>query len=293
MANYPIHHHLSANGIRVHAIEWGIPRAVRASAGPPVVLLHGLTSCAETWSFVAPALAGLGHRAVAVDLRGHGDTEKPDAGYDYDSVSSDVIGLMDALSIDRAVVVGQSYGAGVAADVAGRAPNRVSHVAFVDGGFFRNRAPAEMTDEQLEGMLAPIEIYATQESYLNACFSSFPGPRTPELTRIYLASIYHNEDGSVREKLSREHQKLIAREMVQGRGRDRYQQIECPVMILPAHNSAPGAAQRMAEKVTRVEEVAALLPNATVRWVQDTVHDIQLHKPDEVVAGIRALAAGD
>ena len=174
MANYPIHHHLSANGIRVHAIEWGIPRAVRASAGPPVVLLHGLTSCAETWSFVAPALAGLGHRAVAVDLRGHGDTEKPDAGYDYDSVSSDVIGLMDALSIDRAVVVGQSYGAGVAADVAGRAPDRASHVAFVDGGFFRSRAPAEMTDEQLEGMLAPIEIYATQESYLNACFSSFP-----------------------------------------------------------------------------------------------------------------------
>lgn len=289
----PITHFVRSNGIVVRCLEWPLARAAMDKASRSVLLLHGLTSCAETWSLVGPELASEGHRVIAADLRGHGDTDKPDEGYDYPSVCEDLVGLLDTLRVEQIVVVGQSYGAGVAAELAGRLPDRVTSLVMVEGGFFRGSGPVEPTPERLAAMLAPSEIYVTQETYLEACFSSFPGPHTPELERIYLSSIYHHPDGSVREKLSREHQKLIVREMLTTDGRARYQRVRCPALFLAAQSSDPAAAQRMAEKVVRVEEAARLLPNATVRWVPDTIHDIQLHKPHEVVAAVLEVVAGE
>ena len=98
--------YVTANGLRMRCLEW-----VRADHPgnqgdrPTVLLLHGLTSCAETWSLVAPALAE-GMRVLAPDLRGHGETDKPDGGYDYQSICRDLVGLLDGLGVEQAAVAG-------------------------------------------------------------------------------------------------------------------------------------------------------------------------------------------
>ncbi|MGH3797714.1 MAG: alpha/beta fold hydrolase [Pseudonocardiaceae bacterium] len=96
------HRDISANGIRLHVVE--------AGTGPLVLLLHGFPEFWWSWRHQLPALAAAGHRAVAVDLRGYGDSDKPPRGYDLWTLSGDVAGLVRALGERQADLVGQDWG---------------------------------------------------------------------------------------------------------------------------------------------------------------------------------------
>jgi pimeloyl-ACP methyl ester carboxylesterase len=96
------HREISANGIRLHVAE--------AGAGPLVILLHGFPEFWWSWRHQLPALAAAGMRAVAVDLRGYGDSDKPPRGYDLWTLSGDVAGLVRALGERQADLVGQDWG---------------------------------------------------------------------------------------------------------------------------------------------------------------------------------------
>jgi pimeloyl-ACP methyl ester carboxylesterase len=90
-----------------------------------VVLLHAWTGSRRSFSALMPLLARC-LRPVAVDLRGHGDADKPAEGYDVPSLAADVVAILDALELDRAVLVGASSGGYVAQQVAVSDPHRVS-----------------------------------------------------------------------------------------------------------------------------------------------------------------------
>jgi pimeloyl-ACP methyl ester carboxylesterase len=96
------HREVSANGIRLHVAEIG--------TGPLVLLLHGFPEFWWSWRHQLPALAAAGMRAVAVDLRGYGDSDKPPRGYDLWTLSGDVAGLVPALGERRAHLVGHDWG---------------------------------------------------------------------------------------------------------------------------------------------------------------------------------------
>ena len=119
-----------------------------------------------------------------------------------------------------------------------------------------------------------------------------PGPWTAELEAIARASIYHNPDGSVREKLDREHQKLILRATWEARSQDHLGRVRCPTLLLPSESSDPLLGERMARKRAGVEEAAQRLPDCTVHWVLDSVHDVQLHRPEVVAAALRGFLGG-
>jgi pimeloyl-ACP methyl ester carboxylesterase len=93
--------------------------------GPLVVLLHGFPEFWWTWRHQLPALAELGFRAVAVDLRGYGDSDKPPRGYDLWTLAGDVAGLVGALGEARADVVGHDWGGLIGWTVAALHPRRV------------------------------------------------------------------------------------------------------------------------------------------------------------------------
>ncbi len=95
---------MSANGIRLHVAECG------DTTGPLVVLVHGFPQFWWSWRHQLAALAAAGHRAVAVDLRGYGDSDKPPRGYDLWTLAGDVAGLIRALGEERADIVGQGWG---------------------------------------------------------------------------------------------------------------------------------------------------------------------------------------
>ncbi len=96
-------------------------------AGPPVVLLHGFPELWYSWHGVMPVLARAGYRVIAPDLRGYNRSDKPPGrdAYSGDAFARDVLGLLDALGIERAFVAGHDVGAGVAWTLVFQHPERV------------------------------------------------------------------------------------------------------------------------------------------------------------------------
>ena len=91
----------------------GIDLAVHeAGSGPAVVLLHGFPGLAFTWRHQIPALAAAGYHVIVPDLRGYGRSDAPEAVEDYDiaHLTGDLVGLLDALGIEKAVFMGHDWG---------------------------------------------------------------------------------------------------------------------------------------------------------------------------------------
>lgn len=102
-----------------------------AGDGPcPVLLLHGWVGSRRSFAALLPLLSRRG-RVIAVDLRGHGDADKPPTGYDLATLATDVIAVLDALELPQAVLVGASSGGYVAQQVAVTAPDRVTGLVLV------------------------------------------------------------------------------------------------------------------------------------------------------------------
>jgi pimeloyl-ACP methyl ester carboxylesterase len=119
------HRDISANGIRLHVAECGPP------GGPLVVLLHGFPEFWWTWRRQLPALADTGLRAVAVDLRGYGDSDKPPRGYDLWTLAGDVAGLIRALGEPSAHIVGHGWGGMIGWTVTALHPRLVAGLAVL------------------------------------------------------------------------------------------------------------------------------------------------------------------
>ena len=102
-------------------------------SGPVVVLIHGMAGSSATWRYVIPALAEH-FTVVAPDLVGHGDSEKPRGDYSLGAFASGVRDLMLALGHERATVVGQSLGGGVAMQFAYQFPERCERLVLVSSG---------------------------------------------------------------------------------------------------------------------------------------------------------------
>jgi len=119
---------LMLHGQRVHYVEWG------AASAPPVIMLHGITGHARTWDDECRLLAGRYH-AIALDQRGHGDTDPaPDGDYSDDALLGDLVAFADALGLRRFSLVALSLGGRVAMNFAGRHPDRVERMVIVDIG---------------------------------------------------------------------------------------------------------------------------------------------------------------
>ena len=101
------HRRVQTNGIGMHIAE--------AGTGPLVLLLHGFPELWYSWRHQLPVLAKAGYHAVAPDLRGYGDSDAPEAieAYSMRNLTADVIGLLDVLGADKAVLVGHDWGAGI------------------------------------------------------------------------------------------------------------------------------------------------------------------------------------
>jgi pimeloyl-ACP methyl ester carboxylesterase len=106
-----------------------------AGDGPPVVLLHGLACGRRMWFHQIRALRRR-FRVIAYDLRGHGQTDAPAAATDYSAalLARDLTGVLDALKIERAAIVGFSLGGGPALALAASKPERVSRLVLADVG---------------------------------------------------------------------------------------------------------------------------------------------------------------
>lgn len=119
---------LDVNGIRMHATTTG--------QGPTVLLLHGFPDTHVVWRKQVGPLAAAGFRVLAPDLRGYGRSEAPGGVFDYtlDKLRADVIGLLDALAIDKVILVGHDWGGLIGWQIAALSPQRVERFVAMSTG---------------------------------------------------------------------------------------------------------------------------------------------------------------
>lgn len=116
---------LATDRLRLHTLQWGQPGA------PALVCLHGTSMQASAWSALGTALASRFH-VIAVDMRGHGQSDQPATGYALTDYAADVLALLDALGLERASLIGSSLGTQVAIAFAARHPQRVQRLILSD-----------------------------------------------------------------------------------------------------------------------------------------------------------------
>lgn len=128
-------------GFNIHYVE--------AGSGPPVVLLHGLWGGRNEWSLnIEPLSADF--RVIAPDQIGFAESDKPQTNYHMGLMAQFLVGMLDALEIPKATVVGHAMGATVGTYAAVHYPERVDRLILVDGiGYRRDRPPSLPTPAQL------------------------------------------------------------------------------------------------------------------------------------------------
>lgn len=109
--------------------------------GPAVVLIHGFASSLETWDTVAPLLVKT-HRVVSLDLKGFGWTDRAEGDYSPAAQAKIVLQIMDKLGIDKAAIVGHSWGSSVSLALALKAPERVTRLALYDAWVYEEQLPS-------------------------------------------------------------------------------------------------------------------------------------------------------
>jgi soluble epoxide hydrolase / lipid-phosphate phosphatase len=133
------HKFVNTNGIRMHLVE--------AGKGFPVVMCHGFPELWYSWRHQIRALADAGFRAIAPDQRGYGDTEcpRPIEAYTQKQIVTDVIGMLDALGIDKCVIIGHDWGGATAWNAPLMFPDRIDRVIGINTPFLA-RAPMKPTE---------------------------------------------------------------------------------------------------------------------------------------------------
>jgi pimeloyl-ACP methyl ester carboxylesterase len=121
-------HRIDGDGVTLSVLDEG--------AGPPVLLLHGFPDSSYVWRHQVPALLDAGMRVVAPDLRGFGESDRPEPVDEYAVGRSlaDMVALLDRLGIEQVDVVGHDWGAGVAWTLAAYVPERVRRLAVLSVG---------------------------------------------------------------------------------------------------------------------------------------------------------------
>lgn len=121
-----------------------------AGAGPPIILIHGITSSSANWETVGPMLAR-DHTVLAPDLIGHGQSAKPRGDYSMGAFASGVRDLVVALGLGPATVIGHSLGGGVAMQFAYQYPERTDRLALVSSGGLGRRVHVLLRAATLPG----------------------------------------------------------------------------------------------------------------------------------------------
>ncbi len=245
-------------------------------AGPTFVLVHGLASNARLWDGVAAQLVARGHTAVAVDLRGHGRSAKPDGPYDVPTVADDVAALIRGLRLDRPIVAGQSWGGNVVLELAARHGDLIRGIVCVDGGWLEP-GTAFTSWEACREALAPPRLAgrpgAELEGYIRRAHPDWPETGIAGT----LANMEWRPDGTIAPWLTYDRHIAVLRGMWEHRPTALYAGIEVPVLLLPAVNDRSREARQRAS----VAQAAAALPNARVHWFTGD-HDIHAQHPAEL-----------
>ena len=281
--NFPKDDYVTIKDLRLHYRDWG-------GQGSPILLLHGLASHSGIWDLTAPLLAAQ-QRVVALDLRGHGASGKPDHGYDFETVAKDVMQFWSALGLRQPILVGHSWGGNVALQCAVAYPHQVSRLVMVDGGFIEPSSIPHWTWQRAKVELAPPDFgQVTIKQVTDRIRKGNLAPyMNPEIERILASNFYQTPEGFANPNLTRENHMKIVRALWDHKPSTLFPNVRCPTLVLPARK--PDTNQSKGEIQTAlVSRAETLLPRGHVIWMEDTIHDIPLQRPRDLAQVILNFA---
>ena len=249
----------SLGGIRLHTLRWG------DSSQPALVLLHGGGSNAHWWDHLAPALAERFY-VVALDFRGHGDSDSPQS-VEVGAFHRDLAALLEHLSAPDAALVGHSMGAHIALDHAAREGGSAAVAAIepARGGKRRSRRSMRLA-------LAARRTYRSAEEAVERFRFLPPASAASDSLRLHIArhSVRREEDGRYGFKFDPRWYTLPASE------RAPLGAIRCPVLILRGERSGILTGEGAAE-------IVAEIPGSKLARIADADHNVHIERPDAVV----------
>ena len=266
--------------LRMRYIDWG-------GDGPPIVALHGLASSGNWYDIVARLLSD-GYRVIAPDQRGHGQTTQASSGYDWPTLASDIIGLMDWENIGQASVLGHSWGGHVASALAAEFPERVQKLVMIEGGFLDARLGTEATWESFSHRVRPRDVSGNREEFLDRLRTQLADCWSQELERIVQTMVYEDEDALIQDILRPENHAQVIRTMWDYPPASVLPRVECSALIIAAGPTPDRVGSDFAQRrIAMVESAMGYLKNGRVEWIPETIHDIGYHKPGELARTIR------
>jgi non-heme chloroperoxidase len=248
-----------ATGLRLHYGESGRPD------GAPVLFLHGWPDSSFSWSRVWPLLPET-LRCLAMDQRGFGDSDRPDSGYTIPQMADDALAFLDALGIERAALVGHSFGSFVARQAAIAQPRRITALALIGTGFAASN---------------PVTLE------VQASLRDFPDPIPVEFVRDFQAgTIHHPVPPEFFDRIVAESIKLPPRlwrltfdGLLEHDDTARLARIEAPTLLLWGDRDAlfPRSDQ---------DRFLAAVPAARLSLYRDTGHCPNWERPEQVAADL-------
>jgi pimeloyl-ACP methyl ester carboxylesterase len=257
---------------------------------PTLVLHHGLASSQHIWDLMLPRLARR-LRVVTYDARGHGRSAKPTTGYGFPTVVADALGVIGATRSRRPIVVGHSWGAMVALELAARHPRSVAGAVFVDGGM----APVGEGRpwHEVREALAPPPLAGMPVEVFRRSMPSFWGDAlaiTPEIEAIVFEVMHVRRDGTIRPRLSRANHLRILRAIWEQDPLALHGRLRVPALAIAADSSGDGnEAEREHEKRDAASALRAAGAPTRLTWIRG-IHDLPLQHPDELARRIERFA---
>jgi len=282
-----------AHGLSLNLVEW-------SRDGVPILLLHGYSNEAHIWDDFVPVVSSH-YRVLALDLRGHGESDwHPEGAYRYEDHVEDVEAVVEALGIDRIVVVGHSLGGRIAMLYGGRNPDRLAGLVIVDSapeldarGTVRISMEAAENQDPSFGSLAEFEQFLVH---------LYPAATAASIRRMAEHGVKQREsdgrwvlkmDTAFRRAVGGDDGAMSREEFERAQAESReamwaaLEKIPCPTLVVRGAASdvlSPEIADRMAEET---------LPRGQLAIVARAGHSVMTDNPEGFNAALAEFVLGE
>ena len=282
----PISHRVAGSqGLELHVLEW-------SQQGVPLVLLHGHGNEAHLWDDFVPAVASH-YRVLAVDQRGHGDSDwDPEGRYDPETMADDLEAILAHFEIDRFVLIGFSMGGRVSMAFGGRHPERLAGLVLVDIAPELDARGIARIGKEMSDQRAP--VFTSLEEYARMLSLNYPADQPEALLRMARYGLRQRDDGLYELKMdpklrgdrpddeaSRRQEELFIQKQW-----DALAKLPCPTLVVRGAASdilSPDTADRMVDEV---------LQNGKLAVVPQAAHSVATDNPQGFEAAVCAFVLG-